>query len=320
MIATYSVRLLILCFASFFLVHLALGLLSLNLFHRLARTFASMPPQWGSRISIALRLGPVFLSTFAVLCVCLPSYLRYEGNLATEEVGWPSLVLAALGLLICLLALARATGAVVQSSALNRNLRMAKDPNYWYLASKEDLFPSMALVGLLQPKVVISPRVLETLTAEQLQATLDHERAHRSSNDNLKRLVILLAPDLYPFVRSFRTMEDHWNRCTELSADDLATQGQPDRSLALAEALVKLAKFECRQSPPHLVSGLFTASEGLTLRVERLLQLKTPTQPSRRLQVLFWSGPCLILFSCALLWPRPQFFEGVYHLLEAILR
>src|SRR5271170_129062 len=112
MIATYSVRLLILCFASFFLVHLALGLLSLNLFPRFARAFASMPPQSGSRISIALRLGPACLSTLAVLCVCLPSYLRYEGNLATEEVGWPCLILAGLGLLICLLASARAASAV----------------------------------------------------------------------------------------------------------------------------------------------------------------------------------------------------------------
>jgi beta-lactamase regulating signal transducer with metallopeptidase domain len=320
MIATYFVRLLILCFASFFLVHLALGLLSLYLFPRFARTFASATPQWASRISIALRLAPACLSIFAVLCVCLPSYLRYEGNLTTEEVGWPSLVLAALGLLIGLLASARAVRAILQSSALSKNVRAAKDPDYWYLTSKDDVFPSIALVGLLEPRIVISPGVLETLTTEQFQATLDHERAHRSSNDNLKRLFILLAPDLVPFVRSFRRMEDHWNRYSELSADDLATRGRPDRSIALAEALIKLAKFEGGQLSPPLVSGLFSASEGLTLRVERLLRLETPTQPSPRLRALFWAGPFLLLFSSALLFLRPQLFEGVYHLLEAFLR
>lgn len=320
MIATYFVRLLILCFASFFLVHLALGLLSLYLFPRVARTFVSMPPQLASGISIALRLGPACLSIFAVLCVCLPSYLGYEGNLMTEEVGWPSVVLATLGLLIGLLASVRAARAVLQSSALSKNLRAAKDSNYWYLDSKDDVFPSMALVGLLEPRVVISPGILETLTNEQFQATLDHERAHRSSNDNLKRLFILLAPDLFPFVRSFRRMEDHWNRYAELSADDFATQGQPGRSIALAEALIKLAKFEGGQSSPPLVSGLFSASEGLTLRVERLLRLETPTLPYPRLRALFWISPCLLLFSCALLLLRPQFFEGVYHLLEAFLR
>jgi Zn-dependent protease with chaperone function len=320
MIATYLVRLLILCFASFFLVHLALGFLSLYLFPSFARTFASATPQWASRISIALRLAPACLSIFAVLCVCVPSYLRYEGNLTTEEVGWPSLVLAALGLLIGLLASARAVRAILQSSALSKDLRAAKDPNYWYLVSKDDAFPSMALVGLLEPRVVISPGVLETLTTEQFQATLDHERAHRSSNDNLKRLFILLAPDLFPFVRSFRRMEDHWNRYSELSADDLATRGRPDRSIALAEALIKLAKFEGGQLSPPLVSGLFSASDGLTLRVERLLRPETPPQPSPRLQALFWAGPFLLLFSSALLFLRPQLFEGVYHLLEAFLR
>jgi Zn-dependent protease with chaperone function len=319
MIATYSVRLLILCCASFFLIHFALGLLSLNLFPRFSRTFASMPPQWASRISISLRLGPACLSTLAVLCLCLPSYLRYEGNLATEEVGWPSLVLAGIGLLICLLALVRAASAVAKSSALSRSVRAAKDPDYWYLTRDDKAVPSIALVGLLEPKVVVSPRVLQELTLEQFQATLDHESAHRYSNDNLKRLFILLAPDLFPFVRSFRRMEDHWNRYSELSADDFATRGQPDRSIALAEALIKLAKFERRQSPPPLVSGLFTASASLTLRVERLLRLKTPTQPSPRLQLLLWSGPCLLLLSCALLLPHPHFVEGVYHLLEAFL-
>jgi Zn-dependent protease with chaperone function len=320
MIATYSVRLLILCCASFFLFHFVLGLLSLNLFPRVARTLASMPPQWGSRISIALRLGPACLSTFAVLSVCLPSYLRYEGNPTTEEVGWPSLVLAGLGLLICLLASVRAASAVIKSSALSRNLRAAKDPNYFYLASKDDVFPSMALVGLLEPRVVISPQVFQTLTTEQLQATLEHERAHRVSHDNLKRLLILLAPDLFPFMRTFRRIEEHWNRYSELSADDLATRGQPHRSIALAEALIKLARFQGRQSSPPLVSGLFTASEGLTLRVERLLRLETATQAPPQLPALFWAGPCLLLCSCALLLARPQFFEGIYHLLEALLR
>ena len=117
--------------------------------------------------------------------------------------------LATLGLLIGLHASARAARAILQSSALSKNLRATKDPDYWYLNSKDDVFPSMALVGLLEPRVVISPGNLETLTTEQLQATLDHELAHRYSNDNLKRLLVPLAPDLFPFVRSFRTMEDH---------------------------------------------------------------------------------------------------------------
>jgi hypothetical protein len=319
MIATYSVRIAILGFASFFLLHLALGLVSLRLFPRLARASASMPPQWVSRISIALRLGPACLSILAVLGLCLPSYLHYEGNFATEEIGWLCLMPASLGVLLCLTALARAVRAVIQSSFLSDRFCAAKDSSFWLLNRELDEFPSLALVGLFKPKVVVSPLVLETLTAEQFQTALEHEQAHQSSRDNLKRLLILLAPDLLPFTHNFRAMERHWDRYAELSADDFATRGQPARSIALAEALIKLARLQASHSSPPLVSGLFAAREALPLRVERLLRLEPATEPPAHLRTLFWAAPCVLLSTIALL-PHPQVFHGVYRLLESLLR
>jgi Zn-dependent protease with chaperone function len=321
MIATYSTRLAILCFASLFLIHLALGLLSLRLFPWFTRASRSMRPQAVSSISIFMRLAPAGLSILFVIAVCIPSYLRYEGSSTTEEIGLLCLVPACLGFLICLIAVTRSAHAVVQSVLLTRKLCPGEISGPWCLNRETEEFPSMALVGLFKSKIVVSPLVLKTLTVEQFQAALDHEQAHRSSADNLKRLLILLCPDLFPFTRSFRAIENLWERSAELSADDRATRGQNGRSIALAEALIKLARLERSQTPPLLVSGLFAAPDGLTLRVERLVQQRDPPAEIRPFSgVLTWLELSLLLLASVLLLPHLQILQGVYRLLESLLR
>jgi hypothetical protein len=318
-IATYYLRLAILCFASFFLIHLSLGLLSKGLLRWFAQALRSMRPQQVSKISIALRLGPACLSILMVMFVSVPSYLRYEGNGSHEEIGLLCLVPACLGCLICLIAIARSAHAIIQSNLLTQKLETGGDPGLWHLNRGVDELPSIGLIGLFKSKVIVSPSVLKILTSEQFQAALDHERAHRSSCDNLKRLLILLAPDLFPFTRNFRAVESLWERSAELSADDLATLGQPLRSIALAEALIKLARLERSQTSVPLVSGLFAAPEGLTLRVERLLQQSKPTREVRPIpNAAVWLGLTLLLLVsvCVPL----QISQDVYHLLESLLR
>jgi len=320
MIATYSERLAVLCFASFFLIHLALGLLSHGLSPWLRRASRSMRPQTVSRTSIVLRLASACLSILIVAAICIPSYLRYEGNSTTEEIGLLCLVPACLGFFICLIAIMRAAHAVVQSILLTRKLCTSEISEPWYLNREIDGFQSMALVGLFKSRVVVSPLVLKTLTVEQLQAALDHEQAHRSSGDNFKRLLILLAPDLFPFIHSFRAIENLWERSAELSADDRATRGQPSRSIALAEALIKLARLERSQTPPPLVSGLFAAPEGLAARVERLLQPEQAREVPSSSRALNRAGLCLLLVGSAFVLPHLRIFQSVYHLLESMLR
>lgn len=319
MTASYSARLAILCFASFFLIQFVLGLLSLRLFPWLTRASRSMRPQWVSNISIALRLAPACLSILTVIAVCVPSYLRYEGNRASEEIGLLCLGSACLGFLLYLIAIIRASHAVIKSVLLTRKLRTLENSGSWYLNKKVDEFPSMGLVGLFKSGVVVSPFVLKTLTPEQFQAALDHEQAHRSSGDNLKRLLILLSPDLFPFARGFRALENLWERSAELAADDLATRGQPLRSIALAEALVKLARLEVC-TPPALVSGLFTAEDGLALRIERLLQPAPDDEIASSSNVSIWLGLCLLLLGLGFVLPQLHIFQSVYPLLESLLR
>jgi hypothetical protein len=321
MIAAYSVRLVILCFASFFLIHLALGLLSLGLFPLLVRASRSVRPQGVSSISIFMRLAPACLSILLVMAVCVPSYLRYERNTTTEEIGLLCLVLACFGLLICLVALTKAARAIIQSALLSRKLSTSEDSRSWHLNEEVDELRSMCLVGLFRSRVVVSPSVLKTLTPEQFQAALDHEQAHRSSCDNVKRLLIILAPDLLPFTHSFRAIENLWERAAELSADDRATRGRLNRSVALAEALIKLARLERSQTLAPLVSGLFSTPGSLTLRVERLLQQPNPaTKIPQASTAPIWSGLFLLLVTSAFLFPHLRVLQAAYYLLESLLR
>jgi len=320
MIASYSARLAILCLASFFLIHLVLGLLSLRLLPWLNRASRLMRPQSVSKISITLRLAPAYLSTLIVLAVCVPSYLRYERNGASEEIGLLCLAFACLGFLLCVIAIARGAHALTRSLSLTHKLVAREQLEAWYLNREVDEFPSMGLVGLFKSRVVVSPSVLRVLTPEQFQAALDHEHAHRSSRDNLKRLLILLSPDLFPFVLSFRALENLWERSAELSADDLATRGQPHRSIALAEALIKLARFQTNELAHPLVSGLFAAPDGITIRVERLLQPEPTTQIRPSSRILILPGLSLFLISYVFASPQLHIFRSVYSLLESLLR
>src|ERR1700691_2727347 len=73
----------------------------------------------------------------------------------------------------------------------------------------DDTAGLFALAGIVHPRLVISREVLQGLSAEELTAALRHERAHAASRDNLKRLLLLLAPDGFPFRFSFR-MSGSW--------------------------------------------------------------------------------------------------------------
>ncbi len=61
----------------------------------------------------------------------------------------------------------------------------------------------MAMAGVMHPKLVVSKAVLAALSQEQKEAAFRHEAAHRSSRDNLKRLMFLLSPDVVPFVAAW---------------------------------------------------------------------------------------------------------------------
>ncbi len=193
MIFPYVPRLLCLCLALFFFVHLITGM---------AVWFATPGAIWmagrmrarsAARFLLALRLLPCAVALFAVAAFCLPSYLSLEPEATTERVGLICLAAALLATASWARSVFRAWRGVANSMKYVRQCRGSGHEVYligapspvWVL---EAASPLLALVGVIHSRIVISRAVMGALSPEELAAALRHEHAHGLSRDNLKRL------------------------------------------------------------------------------------------------------------------------------------
>lgn len=273
----YSVRLLCLSLASFFLVNLVAGLLVSALAKFAGRVARRMRSRDGARFLFALRLAPVALGVFVVGCLCVPSYLWMEPEAINEPVGGLCLLAAGLAVLVWLLSTLRAARAVMRSRRYllqcREGERVIGIPGERFAACvirrREPLF---ATAGILRPRLMISECAIAAFPGEELASALRHERAHGESHDNLKHLLMLLVPDSLPFVPAMRPLERAWAALAEWSADDRASAGSERRSVALASALIRAARLTASPHPPlDLVTPLLADAGDLSERVDRLL-------------------------------------------------
>jgi Zn-dependent protease with chaperone function len=322
LIFTYTPRLVCLCLACFFLVHLALGLL--------VSLTASWAIRWASRVDapsaarilLALRLLPAAAASIVVAGICAPSYLWLEPKASAEEVGLACVAAALLGLVILAFSMARGLRASRRSLQYIRHCRrVGRETNLpgesapvWIVSGAA---PLLALTGMVRPRLVISPPLVSALSSSQLAAVLRHEHAHRLSHDNLKRLLILLSPGLFPFLRGFDPLERAWARFTEWAADDCAVEGDGRRSLSLATALVRVARLGAAAPAPPLATSLLADSQDLSARVDRLLNPRAQARPQNpRL------AAAALLVSAALLAGvvlNPATLRVVHELLERLI-
>jgi beta-lactamase regulating signal transducer with metallopeptidase domain len=325
MILPYLLRLLCLCFASFFVLNAAAGL-SVRISSRSAIRFAeSRTPGTAARFLIALRMLPFALATLFVVGLCVPSYLWLEPSATAERVGMLCVMLGLFGAAIWFASIARTVRSLVASLRHNRLCRLAGHEtrlpgNSAPIVLVEDEAPLLALSGLLRPRLLISRGVLRVLSAEELDAALRHEHAHRTSRDNAKRLLLLLAPDVLPFVRLFRMLECSWSRFAEWAADDQASGGDSRRALSLAAALVHVARMGSAPRLPFLSTSLLVGDHDLSARVDRLLNADPMTlpRPSKTLSRFQGAGLLFAVYLAALLL-APSALSSVHELLELLL-
>ncbi len=189
----------------------------------------------------------------------------------------------------------------------------------------ESAAPVIAMVGAFRPQFVISRGVLETLSPDELDCAIRHERAHRTSADNFKRLLLLLTPDIFPFVPSaFVALDRSWITLSEWAADDSAVADDPQRSLSLAGALVHVAQMGVapRMSPlcTSLLSGDSNCmNQDLSARVDRLLRaerarLKSP----KRFRGILTAGTVAIACAVFVALLRPDSLHSVHRILEVL--
>jgi Zn-dependent protease with chaperone function len=298
----YFARLLCLCFAAFFLLHLALSVLVAALATRAIGRAERMRPRTGARFLFGVRMLPAALAGAIVAGLCAPSYLWFEPETAMEHIGLACVAAAAAGVWVCAAGVARGLRAALRS---RRYLRVCE-------AEVESDAPVLMLAGVVRPRLVVSRGTRRALSAEELAVALRHERAHGETHDNLKRLLMLLAPDALPFVRGLGSVERGWRRLAEWAADDRAVRGSRRRALALASALVRIARMGSAPAPA-LATHLLGDARDLAARVERLLERRT----SAPLRPRVW--PAVALAACGVAAAlQPSTLAYVHEALEAL--
>jgi hypothetical protein len=327
MIVPYLLRLLCLCLASFFLLNFLLGLTASMASRAAVRVAERIRPRSATRFLLTLRLLPPTLAVGIVLGLCVPSYLWLEPDSASERAGLACLAMASLGALSWSLALRRAAWAIAASLGCHRMWRKAgreasRSRELSGVVVVERETPLLALAGVFRPRLIVSGAVLRALPAEQLALAFDHEKAHRDSRDNLKRLLLLLAPDAIPFVTGFRLLDRAWAKFSEWAADDEAARGDSHRALSLAAALLRVARMGAAPRLSFLHTSLVPGDHELSARIDRLLRFE-PHRPSSRLAVprLFFCGATLLSAGSLLtllFWPRTLL--AMHRLLELFLR
>jgi hypothetical protein len=326
--STYLLRLVLLCCASFFLVYLAASLAVALLAPAVIRVATSMAPRAAARLLFSARMLPLILAALVMLALCLPSYLWLEPQNTPENVGIGCLLAAFMAVGLASVSLMRAGSTIIRSNVWTRNLatacRVIRVPVESCEVSLVEMdAPLLGLAGVLRPQVVVSTAVLRALSPEQFGAALRHEQVHRTARDNFKRLLLILAPEVWPLSARFTEFERQWTKFSEWAADDEATNDDARKRLDLAAALLCVARLGSPPRQGELCTSLVADDHDFAARVLRLVEDPAPTSARSltRIPTFFLSGAALLAvcgMAAAIL--RPTALYAVHRLLEQLIR
>jgi Zn-dependent protease with chaperone function len=270
-----------LALATFFAVNVFASALGAA-FWRIAEPLAR---RWSARMRaeclFALRIAAPLLSLLVVATLFIPAYVGYEPYGTSEIV---SKKLAAFAI-VSFLGLGFASWRAFRSWIATR--RLAKQ---WLRAAVSirlpyiDIptfriahpFPIIAVVGTLRPRLFIAEHVLESLTDDELAASIAHETGHLAARDNFKRALVRGCRDLLTVVPSGRSLDRAWSESVECAADEHAAKVSPDVALNLASALVRIARMVPVGVRTELPLATFLVGEetrGIKARVRRLIEI-----------------------------------------------
>ena len=153
----------------------------------------------------------------------------------------------------------------------------------------ESDFPVVTVVGLRRPRLVIARSVLDSCSEDELRAILAHEQGHIDRHDNLRRLLLSIAPDILNWFPVSARMFAAWSDAAEEAADDDADRAGEGGRVRLASALVKVARLApSSTAPAPMPASALYRGESLERRVRRLLDARdgesssfSPAWPAR---------------------------------------
>jgi Zn-dependent protease with chaperone function len=273
----YALRVLCVCLASFLMIHLVLAVAARVVAGFVIRSAGTHNARSAAALLLGVRLLPAVFTIAIVASVCLPSFVYFEPQRGPEDAALSFLLASALGACVWFLSLTRSVRALVRTQRCVRRCasRLALTSQPVWLWEGPQSF--IGLAGVFRPRMLISRSIIEALNTDQLDAALRHEQAHHDSRDNLKRLLLALAPDPLPGIRLFRAVDSAWSRLAELAADDAAVAGDLRCSVTLAEALVRVARLSAVPQPSIVVSSFLPARDDIAMRVNRLLSARVTT-------------------------------------------
>jgi len=264
---------------------------------------------------LALRLLPAMGSATLVLTVVLPAFLLYEPPHAHDHPG-PLLVGSALFTLLAFgdgirrgLSAWRATRALLHRS---KPLPLRQAPDGTEVAVINTKEPLVGVVGSVRQRIVAARCVATACDHEEFHQVLAHEAAHMHARDNLKLLLLVMMPDALAWLPAGSALTAHWRAVTELEADERASGSDPRKRVALASALIKVARLSLASGRPRQAVRAAGAVSGIEQRVRRLLA------PSAALPRGF---PGRRVLACALLVPllAVPLYATVHRLIEAFV-
>lgn len=194
---------------------------------------------------LALRFLPVAGALLFSVTVVLPAFLTCEPHQDREAVGPLLLILAGFTLLTLGHGIWRGWRAWVATRSLLHECGPARRwviENGQRVQVVEVTGPIIGVIGSWRPQVVAAECVVSACSREEFRQVVAHEAAHVSARDNLKLLLILACPDALAWTPLGTALCEHWRTQAEFAADQRATGEDPDKRVALASALIKVAR------------------------------------------------------------------------------
>jgi hypothetical protein len=152
----------------------------------------------------------------------------------------------------------------------------------------------IATIGVIQPHVVVAPKLARSLDERVLEAALAHERAHVEHRDPLRIWIGQIAADLqWPWNNAQQRFAD-WLDALEHARDDQA-RAEGIEGADLAAAVLGLLRY---QHGLHAIEARLTGTEErLQERITRLLQPLPVSAPQQEMSIFRLVG--LIALACA---------------------
>ncbi len=318
---TYFLYGVTLAFTWFLALNIVISLFVAAIHRGAASAIAASAPAVRARVLLILRLLPAVASIAFVAGVFLPSFWTLEPRHFDEAFGLTTTSFASVACVVLLAAIWRGAAALREAAGRSRAwlahaepIALAGAPAPVYCLDAP--VPAMTLVGVFRPKLLVTRPLIDALTPDELQAAVEHEVGHLGSWDNLKRLAMRATPDALSLLAASRGLERDWALAAEQAADARAAHDS-GTGLALASALIKVARLTPVNRTFSALASPLVGGEGIASRVERLMDRRPAQRPSIAIRVLCWTATVVTLG--AIVVGYAPMLQSVHHVSEVLV-